>query len=562
MFIHWIKRISFLFVGLILFGNPVCAAPRSDGQRLTDPPNIVLIVLDACREDRIDATRKGVPVMPYLSRFPGVRFRQAVSAAPWTTPSVVSILTSLNVNTHQVYSPKTRFPSNIESASTYLKEAGYATLCVQTNGMLILGGGFKRDFDVFDFQLEVPADKVTSLALDHVANATPPFFLYAHYMDTHDPYWAPENHRTLMGYPNPGLISAEQAVVEKPFRYIFNNNAYLLGRTFERSFPELSTVGKEALAILYDSAARFADEQSGILIDTLLANYPNTVVVVVADHGEHLWEHGFLGHTLTLYEPLIHVPLFIKAPGLPLDTMDSPIELVDILPTVAALAGLPARPFWQGRDLFSHRHPHHPVFSCGKFDMLGYTGESEAIRLDSMKLIFNRRLDTLELYDLSEDPGEMTNLALTQSAVAEQLMALLYTNFRANALANGSDGPVRIIPRNSSTVEGAKIALKAGAGTGHRWFKDGRLLAEDAPRVVGTDISMLTIRSLDLADTGDYECIYHDVDTQGLRITDPFALQVIPNTVFFKHKTLIAVIFICIAFVLVFLACFRLWKRV
>jgi len=558
VFVYRVKPILFLLLGLILHGVPVHAEPRSGEQHAATPPNIVLIVLDACREDRIEATRNGQPVMPYLRNFPAVRFRKALSSAPWTTPAMVSILSSLYVDTHQVHGPKTKIPERMESAASYLKKAGYSTLCMQTNGMVNLNLGFGRGFDVYDYQLNLPGDEVTAQALAHVANATPPFFLYAHYMDTHDPYEPPPSYRTLMGYPNPGLKPEEKAHVEDPSSYIMDNNSYVYGLKPWRSFPEASETMKEALQILYDSAARFVDEQSGMLIDTLLARYPNTVIVVVADHGEHFWEHGYLGHTVTLYEPLVHVLLFIKAPGLAPTTVDSLVETTDILPTIAALAGLPARPTWQGHDLFTSIEPRGPVFSCGKFDMIGHMGEAEMVRLDSMKLICKSQKNLLELYDLAMDPEEMTNLASTQPAITEQLMTLLYDHLRTNALISRSNGFAMSPSSVSSTKEGSRIALTAGSGVGHRWFRDGQLIAKNPPRLVGTNTSTLTINPFNIDDTGDYECVYHEAKTLRLQITDPFTLS---ENKFPGLKTLIASAFICVALVCIALAGFRLWKR-
>lgn len=563
-------REGFLFflVGLMLAGARAYAA---------SPPNVVLIVLDACREDRIDAARNGMPVMPHLSNFPAVRFRNAISPAPWTLPSMVSVFTSLYVDAHQVHSGKTHVPENLESAASYLKKAGYTTLCVQTNSLMNVEIGCNRGFDVYDYQLLAPADKATALALDHVANAKPPFFLYVHYMDLHECSWPPDDYLSLMGYPTPGLSPEEQKYVENSLSYTINNNLYVYGYKLKRIVPEASAIMKEARWSVYDAAARFADEQSGILIDTLLERYPNTVVVVVADHGEHFWEHGYLGHTLTLYEQLIHVPLFIKAPGLKPATVDSLVETIDILPTIAALAGLPARPAWQGRDLFAPREPDAPVFSSGKFNVLCIKGKSEVVRLGSKKLIFhgdlsldpfglyllavklirNMQLDRMELYDLAADPAETANLASEQPELARQLMAMLYAHLRTNALANGSDGPVIAKPAVSSAEEGSKIALTAGAGSDYRWFKNSQQVANDIPHIVGANTSMLTIHPLRIDNSGDYECMYREATkTQCLRITDPFTLEVTPENGFPTVGILTVAAFVCVIFAGLFL-----WKR-
>jgi len=136
---------------------------------------------------------------------------------------------------------------------------------------------------------------------------------------------------------------------------------------------------------------------------------------------------------------------------------------------------------------------------------------------------------------------------------------LLYEHLRENALANGFHGPVTVWPLNPWLKEGSMIELTmAIEGTGYRWFKDGQLIEEVLPRIVGTNTSQLIISSLVVDDPGEYEGICDCVDTELLDITDPFYLQVLligslPVASFVKLMAII--------FVLVVLVGLRSWKR-
>ncbi|MDQ1256229.1 MAG: Choline-sulfatase [Candidatus Hydrogenedentes bacterium] len=515
MFARCDSRWLVLFLGCLLTAISMGAQAQQ---------NVVIILLDAWREDSVDDSRNAVPLMPYLDNLPGIRFRQTESASPWTKPSVTSMLTSLPLNVHQMQDRPTTLPASFETAATYLKQAGYATYCVQTNSLLTVAKGYGQGFDQYDYMGDVPADQSTARALSNTASATEPYFLYLHLLDTHVPYLPPMSYRTLLGYPDPGLVPAEQTIVENFGPYLLDHLDYVLGVEPTLSYPPLSPVGEESARTLYDGEARFADEQIGLFIDALLARDPNTLIVILADHGEHFWEHNLLGHGASLYEPLTHIPLFITGAGITPGTVDAVVQTVDVLPTIANLLGLTPRPEWFGVDLLAPRDLDGPAFSSVKPVDSIYL-DLEMVREGTMKLIWNRLTGGVELYDLAADPDEANNVAASQSAVAVQMMTTLNLHLLLEARANGADVAVSASPMGSVEA-GSQVALTAGDGMAHQWYLDGAPLEDSAPRITGAKTRTLTIDPLETGDAGVYECVY-SAPGKRLSITDPYTLNVL-----------------------------------
>lgn len=405
------------------------------GDRGPGRPNVVLVVLDALRADRVDAVRNGEPVMPHLAQYAreNVRFTRAISPCTWTRPAVASILTSLYVDTHQVVygrdprypdtGPDDSLPKTCEGLATFLKKAGYATYAVQTNANCAAPMGFAEGFDRYDYAGFVPGDVVTQRALDQLKIAASPFFLYVHYMDPHIPYGPPEAYRKLFGFP-PALSSEELKTVTNFMDYFWDHVDLFTGNKPQRGFAELSSEAKEAVRMLYDGDVRFLDDALDRFLTRLHERYPNTFVIVLADHGEHFWDHGALGHGLTEYGEELDVPLIVSGPGLRSAAIARRVGTIDVAPTVAALLHLEPNPRWQGSDLFLDRKE-APVFSLTRSLNPSFNTDFETVVLARLKLILNNRNGQLELYDLAADPLEMQDLAVERRADAEKLKTLL-----------------------------------------------------------------------------------------------------------------------------------------
>ena len=468
---HWILAVAAFAAFLLLIAgvwmlraapgeSPQFVKPRQTvGQPSPMTPrnaqNVVLIVLDTLRADRVFAERNGVPLMPHLSRFARdcLQFTHANTPCTWTRPAMASILTSLYVDTHQVFYGNNPKESNeaksdalsksFENMATYLKRAGYATAVIQTNGNLVADFGFAEGFDSYEYLPGDPAaDVVSPHAIARLAELREPFFFYVHFMDPHPPYTPPQKCRDLFGWPPP-ISDEELAVVnnadDKFMKYLYDHCDYMVGNKPKPSFTPLSPAAQEAVRTLYDGEVRSLDDELAKLIDALLKEKPNSIIIVLADHGEHLWEHGYMGHGLTMYEEELRVPLFFRSPGLPPQVVDREVSIVDVLPTVAGLLGLPASRGWQGRSLLSPEPDNalSPVFSHTYAPYPSLNTEVEALKMGRLKLIVDRKKNRAELYDMANDSHEKTDLAAQRPDVVATFKKLLDEHRNQNIQARG-----------------------------------------------------------------------------------------------------------------------------
>ncbi|MFM7143155.1 MAG: sulfatase, partial [Alphaproteobacteria bacterium] len=227
------------------------------------------------------------------------------------------------------------------------RTAGWSTRAFVTNVQLIPHAlGFDRGFERF---LAFPGGEGAMLATTAEVNPhllreletshDEPLFLYVHTIDPHAPYDPPACYEGLFGDPAyDGSIGTRDTFA-----------AYLRART-------MSPADVARVRDLYDEEVRFQDEMLGTLLDRLAATGLDreTMVVVVADHGEELGDHGDWEHGQRAWEELLHVPLVVRWPGRP-DLagrrVTEPVQIVDLLPTLLASFGLPPAPEAKGRDL-------------------------------------------------------------------------------------------------------------------------------------------------------------------------------------------------------------------
>ncbi len=339
-------------------------------------PDVVLLILDALRADRLGMQRNGQPLTPFLDGLEkeSLVFTNAITQCSWTRPSIATLFTSLHVDAHQVYydsvqkdSGKTSaaaLSTQLETLAEYLKANGYRTAGVQTNGNLKRELGFAQGFDSYDYFDDAPAGPITDAAIRTI-NAMGdkgPHFLYVHYIDPHLPYVPPESYRTLLGWPLK-ITPEETAIVTDFMGYFQDYLEFITGLKPAPAYPQLSAEGREAVRLLYDGEVRYNDDQVRRLMAEVRRKWPKAIVIVTADHGEHLWDHKFLSHAMTLYDELTRVPFLVNAPGLAPGRTDKPVGLVDVMPSIADRAGITPRPWWQGRSIFGDIPADRVLFS-------------------------------------------------------------------------------------------------------------------------------------------------------------------------------------------------------
>ncbi len=329
-----------------------CAA--CGGHPSVERPNVLVICIDVLRSDHVGAygyERATTPSIDGLAAS-GVVFGSALSPSSWTKPSVPSYFTGRFPVQHRVYEGSREEGGKLVSdvlgeeehtLAELFHDAGYRTVGVVTNGMIIGKFGFDQGYDEY-IEKAGDAREIRTRFLEWMDawEQDAPFFAYLHFLDVHLPYDPPESYRTAFG-------DSESSVD-------FSTGAWkLLKRRIRNGEIKISESDRRAMIDLYDGSLNFTDAQIGEVLSGLeergLAD--GTMVVVLADHGEELLDRGGIGHGSSLYDELLRVPLVIRFPGsTPAGLrIDEPVSLVDVLPTLADYCGLEMPADLAGRSL-------------------------------------------------------------------------------------------------------------------------------------------------------------------------------------------------------------------
>ena len=370
-------------------------------ERRVARPNVVLVTLDTTRADHLGCygdSEARTPALDALAQR-GVLFAQAATVAPLTQPAHSSIMTGLYPTFHGVrLNGSTALGASQTTLAETLVSQGYDTGAFV--GAFVLDGrwGLNQGFGVYDDRFDMkkfkhldlagvqrPADQVVDAALAWLdGRKDRPFFAWVHLYDAHSPYEPPE-----------------------PFR---------------------SEFGARGPAALYDGEIAFADTQVGRLLGWIrdAGLDEKTIVVVVGDHGEALGHHGEGTHGYFVYDDVLHVPFIVSTPFRDLRgvRVDAQVSLVDVFPTVLALAGVEARPRVHGRSLlplmfrpaaesttYAYSESMPPQLQFGWSAL-------HSLRSPRYKLIQAPRP---ELYDLTTDPSEETNVFDQHRGIARSM---------------------------------------------------------------------------------------------------------------------------------------------
>ena len=191
------------------------------------------------------------------------------------------------------------------------------------------------------------------------------------------------------------------------------------------SFPVLFDIypadSAGAVRNMYDNSLAYADVQLGRLFDALKKNgrWNSTIVVVLGDHGEAFYEHGFGAHGSQLFDEVTHVPLIVHVPARRASVDSLPASSIDVIPTVFGILHLPPHPAFQGIDLAERSlRPDRPLFSLTQTAM----ADEVSVEQDQWKLIYDLRHSVQRLYDLRNDPGETRDVAAQYPSQRDALM--------------------------------------------------------------------------------------------------------------------------------------------
>jgi arylsulfatase A-like enzyme len=402
-------------------------------------PNVLLIIIDTLRADHLPVYGYDGIETPAIDRLfmDGILYKKAFAQASWTKPSIASIMTGLYPSTHQAIHKANILPDDVITLAESLEQAGYHTIGIPNNENIFPVRNFQQGFQVYEplepaffffatesaFHLTLynqlrlvrerflfqskhvehyyqDAREVNEHAiewLDRVKDGS--FFLFIHYMDPHDPY-----------FPHP-YDGTGYARVNNP------NPPPDMAQTY------LETYDGEIVYL-----DNHLDELFGYLDEKGL--YEDLMIVLTADHGEEFFEHEGWWHGTTLYEEQINVPLIVKLPGnehacLEIEEL---VRLIDIAPSVLSLVGADVPPLMQGLNILpdSLETVGGQTYVFSEEDLEGNILQS--YRGKEWKLIIAnkgnpRGVEPEELFDLSSDPGEATNLSSREQEVTANLRA-------------------------------------------------------------------------------------------------------------------------------------------
>lgn len=327
---------------------------------LGDKPDVLFIMVDTLRADHVGAANIDTPALDRLQA-DGVTFADAWSAASWTRPGTASLWTGRPPSSHTASTKGSRLPADVVTWAEALRSHGVRTGALINNINVTASFGFDQGFDAFVYEAPEypfgaseavfglalyklvhrveerlggggpveryyqPADVVLADALAFAdAQADARWALFVHLMEPHDPYFLHGPDGPVDGYSRAANLVPDPAEAEG-LRERYAGEVVALDRALGRFFDQLRTDGR----------------------------YDDLLIVLTADHGEELYEHGGWWHGATLYNEQTHVPLVVKLPGNALggSVAEWQVRTLDVPSTLTAALGVAPDPSWDGRDL-------------------------------------------------------------------------------------------------------------------------------------------------------------------------------------------------------------------
>jgi arylsulfatase A-like enzyme len=360
----------------------------------------------------------------------GVIFEQAVSTSGWTVPAVGSLLTGTWPTIHGSAGKGlqiTPIREELPVVPELLKRRGMGTVAFATSAFVSPLLGVDRGFDLFNHEYSVNwrarrADTTITLAIAELNKRKDrPTFYFIHLFDAHLDYDPPGKYRTM--YAETGREP------EPPLSL----GAVLALRTGPDGTAPPVRSDQDYVRDLYDGEVAFMDSQIGRFLDEMktLGLYDNSMIVVVADHGEEFWDHDGFEHGHTLYDELVHIPMIMKLPS-DIDpaapSVAAQVRLLDVGPTLFDLVGVEMPESFVGRSLMPQIRGETDADLDAYCESTLYGPPRVAVRDSRYKYVAvpaRHGLISGELYDWRNDPLEMNDIAGNMPGVASKMRAKL-----------------------------------------------------------------------------------------------------------------------------------------
>jgi len=429
----------------MLLGLLACAEPAP-------PPHVVLFTADTLRADHLSLSGYPRQTSPHIDAFArdAWHFEQAITVIPKTGPSFATLFSGRHPREHGVRSNFAKLPESIPLLAEQLKAAGYRTAGFVENPALREERGFGRGFDVY--QVVLSGRRGAERLLDAYfrwaeGDWQVPTFVWIHTLDPHGPYRPPPEYEQL-------FIEDEWAGGDERVPPIED--------TGSRAFKVLGAIpryqqrgGEDRVAryvARYDAEIRLIDEAFGRVIDDLRERdlYADAAVIFTSDHGESLGEHDYyFEHGWFAYEPGLHIPLLLKAPGQATGRrVAAPVSNLDFFRTIAGLTGIGIPDAVGGLDLLADELVDREIL-VESSDR--YLEKYYGLRSATEKYLRRAGDGREELYDLTADPGERNDLSAQRSERTRSLRAQL--DRRLEELTSQALAPVEPGDDDAQTLE-------------------------------------------------------------------------------------------------------------
>jgi len=457
-------------------GNPEPGAAAA--RAVAEAPNILVLMLDTASSRRLGVYGAGAGLTPRLDAFArgALVFERATSPSNWTLPSHASIFTGLYPASHGATGSEGWLSEAFPTLAEVLSRAGYATYLFTANPYVSEDHGLERGFEAAEYAWSERWQTKVRAFMDSRA------------------YEGQQRRSKFAAFKDAGVVirdaflewETQQSADSRPFFAFLNfreeRSPFLPGALLERSFELDHGYGRrhafnfgyggyddDDLAVvrgLYDAVMHRLDAVVGSLLDELekRGRFEDTVIVVVADHGDSTGEHGLLGHEYALYDTLLSVPLMIRHPSLfPPGRTPGPVQSVDLYPTLLEVAGAesPAGHRVEGQSLLDYdakaarqraivseylKPKTKPLRAVSKryggLQRERWLQPLRSIEVAGYKLIV-REGGGSELYDLAEDADELHDIAGRDPARVAALRARLEAwdakRAQAGGIVPGSD---------------------------------------------------------------------------------------------------------------------------
>ena len=338
----------------------ICQTPRAPLVDLAHP-HVILISLDTLRADHLGTYGYARDTSPVLDAFAAEStvFNRAFAPANWTLPSHASLFTGVSPATHGAGHASIATPLSASGPPTIaelLRDAGYWTIGFTAGGLMGRSNGLDRGFQWWTERIRANFQSTLPGVFDAIGTApAKPLFLVLHTYDIHGPYaYLPGADAIQVGLragaaqraTDPACEGADCRDPQAEWKRIRASrpHEYLRLERFD---------GLDEVVDAYDRGIHFVDAQLGRLFDRLreIGIYDQSIIVITSDHGESLYDHAlYLGHSYSLYDEELHVPLLVRLPGGSPGRSDQLVSLMDVLPLILETAGVPVPPSIEGHN--------------------------------------------------------------------------------------------------------------------------------------------------------------------------------------------------------------------